>query len=350
MGNKTTNAKARAGHTGGVKGVAKDIEKSQTKPTTLQRPKQKSPEIAPINFQAKAEQEGIQEDEEPEYAPLKSRDIPYESDVLPQGLLTFKGLKKENLFKGYYEHFYNPIDDNGVAKHDREFEQAMEKVVDKAEAQNKRETDELNWNISDLADTVKPIRKRISHEKSSVVTSESRVKQIHSKHPSTIASRRAASALSIPSDVSGKPLSQTAVQAVKPRKPLSSLLQINRAVKDAATRKVSPCESAVGEAASRTTIGYKRGKSTSSMMQSNRAPSSIGLPASTIGLTNSEANLTVTPARIGQAAMKKHESEHRPQFMSIFDADEDETESLLAMNCPLQLSDDEEEFELRFEI
>lgn len=59
-------------------------------------------------------------EEDVEYAPPRVKDMPYESDLIPDGALTFEGLKPENLFKGYHDFYFNPVDDNGTSAHARQ--------------------------------------------------------------------------------------------------------------------------------------------------------------------------------------------------------------------------------------
>lgn len=353
MGNKTTNAKARTGQAGGAKG--KEVEKAQAKPTTNQKSRQRAAEVAPIKFEVKVESQGTQEEEEPEFAPPRPKDIPYESDVLPQGFLTFEGLKHENLFKGYYQHFHNPIDENGVSRQDKQFQQAMNKVMAEAEAQNQRVTDELDWNSADLTDTTKPTAKETALREASVQTGHDQAKKSHPRYPSTSMSKRAASTLSIPANTIRRPLSKPVVLAMRPRKPLGSILMGKRAVPEAVARKESSAESAVGEAASRTTLGYNKGRSASSLIRTAKRSVDESARTGRLGQDkgsssiNSQSDLTITPARLRQAALKKLDCDPRPEFASVFDATEDD-EDLPPMSGPLESSDDEEEFELKFEI
>ncbi|RSL94197.1 hypothetical protein CEP52_012791 [Fusarium oligoseptatum] len=335
LGNKTTNAKAKNGQAAGVKDLVKEIEKTQLKPTA-QKPKLR-PAIE-------------QEEEEPEYAPPKPKDLPYESDVFPKDLLTLEGLKKENVLKGYYQHFYNPVDDQGVSRQDREFEAALKKVATKAEERNKQEIDTLTWNLDDLSDTE-------DHAKPAVVksvatgASDQKRKGIRSKQPSSLASRRAASALSIHSDTSSNTKVPTVARTTKARKPLTSLIQGRKTTRAIAPTKASHADSATAQAASRTTIGYNRGRSASSMIQAQARgagttvrPQRPVKPVETLDSIQSDA--TITPARLRQAALKKQESQPRPQFMSIFDEDS-EGDDLGPLSQPLLISDDEDEFELK---
>ena len=346
LGNKTTNAKARTGQVGGAKATIK--------PTTIQKPKQKSADVAPIDFKVETKQKTQEdEEEEPEYAPPRPKDLPYESDVLPEGFLTLEGLKQENLFKGYYQHFFNPVDEHGVSKQDREFEEAMKKVMDRTEERNQQELDTLDWNIADLdsPETIKVAPRPVAAEDLQPVIPSGTMRRARSKQPSSLASRRAASALSVHSDTTrsteGKP-------AIKARKPLSSLLQGKKPAKAPLATKTSAGARAVAEVASRTTIGYSKGRSASSMLQTRQ----VGLPERTqrgrtvkpsTSIESGISDLTITPARLRQAAAKKQESVTRPQFMSIFNAEDEE--DLPPLSQPhFSDEEEEEEFEMKIDI
>ncbi|KAL4728419.1 hypothetical protein ACLX1H_005164 [Fusarium chlamydosporum] len=354
LGNKTTNAKAKNGQLGGVKNLVKDIEQTQLKPTA-QKPKQRPVDLAPLEIRLKEEQKTIEpQEEEPEYAPPKPKDLPYESDCFPKDMLTLEGLKKDNILKGYYQHFYNPVDDEGVSRQDREFAETMRRVAVKAEQKNKQETDALSFNIDDLSDNEEQVKKPTPRT-ALLDTSERKAMDIRTKQPSSLASRRAASALSIHSDASSNSKVPTVARPTKMRKPLTSLYQGRRpAARNAVFAKTSHAESAVGEAASRTTIGYNRGRSASSVVGAQRRVAGAPVvarrlikPSETVGSVQSD--LTITPARLRQAIQKEQEVKPRPQFMSIFDED-GEDDDLPPLSQPLHISDDEdEEFELKLD-
>ncbi|RBQ76171.1 hypothetical protein FVER14953_07812 [Fusarium verticillioides] len=351
LGNKTTNAKAKNGQLGGVKNIIQGIEQTQLKPTA-QKPKQRPVDLAPLEIRLKEEQKPIEpQEEEPEYAPPMPKDLPYESDCFPKDMLTLEGLKKENIMKGYYQHFYNPIDDDGVSLQDRQLAETMKKVAAKAEERNKQERAALAFNIDDLSDT--EVQIRAPAPKASIADSERKVKGIRTKQPSSLASRRAASALSIHSDASSNSKASSVARTTKIRKPLTSLYQSKKPVaRSVVPAKTSPAESATGVAASRTTIGYNRGRSASSMVNAQRrgptAPVGTQRAVKPVETVNSfQSDLTITPARLRQAVKQQQEAKPRPQFMSIFDEDEDD-DDLPPLSQPLDISDDEEEeFELK---
>lgn len=162
LGNKTTNAKAKndeghgIGGKGAAKGIEKGIEKSQTKNATIQKRRQKQrqrqAEPAPKRLLFPARDGHDPDQGEPEYAPPNPQPLPYQSDVLPSSGLRLKGLNKENLLKGYYEHFYDPVDDDGVSRVEKQLEKEVKTALEKAIKRNECETEEFTWNSADIPD------------------------------------------------------------------------------------------------------------------------------------------------------------------------------------------------------
>ena len=353
LGAKTTNAKARTGQTGGVKSMVKDIEKTQLKQPTALKPKPKSS----LQIEVKNDQkEALDNGEEPEYAPPRPADLPYESDILPPGGLSMEGLKKENLFRGFYEHFINPIDQNGVSRQEKQFNDEMKAVMDKAMERNARDLEELDWNIADMPETSKLLKQNPDLPE---VTEAKTIRRARGTapqmQPSTVRSRKAAVALSIPPGTQKKQATRATPTAAPAKKPLSSILQGQRASRPASrAAKTASARNGTGEVASRTTLGYNKGKSASSAVHS-RAQSQLSLSGRTTKtpvLRDDDSDLTITPARArraGPGAGPGHVDGTRPQFTSIFDQ-EDDDEELPPMSAPSLIEDEEEEeFELKLD-
>lgn len=356
LGNKTTNAKARTGHTVGVKDMVKEIEKTQAKPTTTQKQKQRSAEVAPIKFNVKADKEEAPEEEEPEYAPPAPKPLPYQSDCLPEGGLTLDGLKSENLLKGFYSHFHNPVDDNGISRKDKEFDDEMKAAMERAVELNERDADALDWTVSDVPETATLFRKNPAPAKKAAPAPVATTRRPASRHqhPPTIASRKAASALAMPADARKTAALKPASSNMPARRPISSLLHGNKPIKSTTTARPASANAAAAEVASRTTIGYNKGRSASSLVHPHGRSGSVksgGARMAASGPTNEENDLTITPARVRQAALKQSaEAEGpRPQFMSIFDDDEDDEDLPLMKGSGDILEEDEEEFELKLD-
>lgn len=356
LGNKTTNAKARTGQTAGVKDMVREIEKTQNKQTGGQKTRQKPSEFQPIKLNIQHDNIDNTNDDgvpEPEYAPPRPTPLPYESDLLPSGGLTFNGLQKGNLLRGYYQHFHNPVDENGVSRMEKKFNQEMETVLRKAEQRNAQEIDQINWSLEDimenqLSDAVINNKARQSAH-SSLQQAESTLSQ---KQPPTISSRRAASALAVHSDRQNRSVPRHVSSSATTRRPLSSIISGTKPARPVVT-KPGLAGNATGEAASRTTLGYNKGRSASSMVHSRGNSQSASQRPQRPQLKPTaprdlDSELTITPARIRQAASTVTEPS-RPQFMSIFDDGDDD--DLPPLEKPFLPSDDEEEeFELKLTI
>ncbi|PNP55176.1 hypothetical protein THARTR1_04865 [Trichoderma harzianum] len=176
LGNKTTNAKAKNSQGLGIggKSAVNGFENTQLKSIASQQRKQKQrqrqAELAPKNLFSQLRDGQDLDHDEPEYAPPNPQPLPYQSDVFPRSGLTFKGLSKDNLLKGYYEHFYNPVDARGVSRMDKQLEDEIETALEKAIELNDHDTDEFTWNSADIADGME-IAERITRQKRKPVSS-----------------------------------------------------------------------------------------------------------------------------------------------------------------------------------
>ncbi|KAJ3498776.1 hypothetical protein NLG97_g847 [Lecanicillium saksenae] len=342
LGNKTTNAKARPNQSGAGKEKARPIEASQLKPAT-QRPKLRQTELAAPKFEVQPDKKERVTEEEPEYAPPAPLPLPYQSDVLPEGGLTFEGLKKEYMLKGYYENFYNPVDADGVSRLDKAFDDEMKSALDKAVEQHDREFEALDWGVPDAEESKARLPTNAAAKNPS-----SRVNphgNASDRKFQTINSRRAASALAIHSDRAASAPSSRAASSSK--RPLAATSQARTAKPSA----IEPLGATTGEAASRTTIGYSKGRSASSMMRhQHQATKSLSRPAARQA-SDDGWDLTITPARArlnGRDQSPLNNTE-RPQFTSIFYDDEDDAEPV-TLGGPAFDVDDDDTFELKLDI
>lgn len=265
-----------------------------------------------------------------EYIPPRPKDLPYESDVFPDRLLTFDGLKPENLLRGYYERYHDPVDENGVRLKDKKFEERLQKALKEGDERIFQDIENTDWSVSDMPET-KPVSKE--PQRKPALSTETRARRVLNRAPATLASRRAASALSIPSTVKEK-RPQAPTQPRKPR----SFLTGRVASRPPPPAKPHP-ESAVGKAASRSTLGYSKGRSASSAMQTKRA---FSRTASAASVTSDHSDLTVTPANFHKT------QEAKPQFLSIFDAGDDSDDDGFGKKADIDF-DDDEDFQLKLD-
>ncbi|KAI1377374.1 hypothetical protein F4677DRAFT_416190 [Hypoxylon crocopeplum] len=353
LGNKTTNAKARGTQTVNVKSAVREIEKSRAKtPTT--RPKQRHAQPELQKLQVHTEGKDPLSEEEVEYCPPKPKDLPYKSDVFPDGVLTFDGLKPENLFKGYYDYYYNPVDEHGVSLADRELEARNKKAREECDRRIKEDMDNFEWSIQGELESNKKTSTSASLDTNAKRPTIGRA-------PSTIRSRNAADALSM--DETTKSMQRKAARSTEvkdiPSKKITSLPLPSFKRQPKTQAQTIPRKPSIEiEANSRTTIGYTKGRSTASMLaQGTTKPKR---PASKTGFTRSDTTLsngsdkTITPTlfahKQASAAAEDEAWRERVPFLSIFNPEEEDDDEydLLAggmHKCPGV--DDDEEFEFK---
>ncbi|OTB16894.1 hypothetical protein K445DRAFT_285081 [Daldinia sp. EC12] len=353
LGDKTTNAKAKGLQTINVKGA---IEKSQGKAPGTSRPKQKQPQAELQKLVVHAEETDPLSEEEIEYCPPKPKDLPYESDVFPDGALKFDALKPENLFKGYYDYYYNPVDENGVSLADKELEERNRKAMEECDRRIQEDIDSMEWGIQEEPETTKkatsiPTRAPLGVKR----TAMNRV-------PSTIRAKKAAEILSM--DDTTKSMQRKVARSVEvsriPAKKATSLpIPSFKRQPAAQPQGLSKKSSTEMEANSRTTIGYNKGRSTASILaqgttKPERPPSKTGFTRSNTTLSN-ESERTITPALYThtQAAIAAEDLEwkERVPFLSIFnpedDEDDDDFDLLGGSTLKGPCVDEDEDFEFK---
>ncbi|KAL2262915.1 hypothetical protein VTK26DRAFT_8964 [Humicola hyalothermophila] len=338
LGNKTTNAKARTAlQTPGVKPTGENLQKTTVRPTTNLRPKHSAPQVESSRLEVHSDKDW--REEEIEYAPPKPSDIPYESDVFPDGVITFDGLKPENLFKGYYQYYFNPVGDDGKTALEREMDQKRQRNFERGEEQIFKDMEEFDWSIGDLPES-KDLFKTKKSDETTIATSvlSNKVVRPAARQPSTIASRKAASALAMTSKPANiaQAKSEKATGPTPAKAPSKNFLLPRNKAAQPVTQPSNPIrERAAAVAASRSTLGYRRGQSTSSAVLADKDPASRQAMApkprtlvrSASG-ASSCSDATITPARFAEDSCKK------PDFLSIFDAEADEDEGNLGGDLP----------------
>lgn len=261
---------------------------------------------------------------------------------MPDGRMTFEGLKPENILRGYYDYYFNPVDENGVPIREREMEEQRQKDFKKLDEQVKKDMDEFDWSVGDVPET-----RTLKAKKSATAASEPAEATLKaakkpaaraiSKQPSTITSRRAASALAFVPKPSTALMDARKNIKPEPRSGPSCLLPLRRQVNRPAVTRESSAERAAAVAASRSTLGYSKGRSTSSAIQGSNKPKTPAGPM--VGRTlqrsastaSSGSDSTITPARYAQTQASNNEDGEtwkKFEFLSIFDVDEEEDGNL----------------------
>jgi hypothetical protein len=364
LGDKTTNAKARGAQTVNVKSTIKEIEKSQKKAPTTTRPKQKQPQVETQKLQVHAEETDPLSEEEPEYCPPRPKDLASESDTFPDGVLTFEGLKPENQFKGFYQHYFDPIDENGVSKTDKELMERTRKALEESDKKIREDIENFQWpSIQDEIDETENI-KPIASSGAQVRPKDVRTTQTTRKPLGTVTSRNVAKALSMDDATRSMQRKATRVTPVVVARKKTSSFAIPRFT---SARPPAPQSTAVRrtpmaniEANSRTTLGYSKGRVAASALASGTAkpearraqgafkPKASGLPRSET-TSSTDSDMTITPARFAskQALASAGDElwKERVPFLSIFHP-EDEDDCGFAGGPLPELEDEEFEMQL----
>ncbi|KAL7625445.1 hypothetical protein AAE478_004665 [Parahypoxylon ruwenzoriense] len=352
LGAKTTNAKAKSQQAVTVKSAVRNIEKSQVKAPTTRRAKQKRPRAELQKVKVHAEGADPLNEEEIEYLPPRPKDAPYESDVFPNGVLTFDALKPENLFDGFYDYYYNPVDEHGVPLADRQLEERNRKAMEECDKLIKEDMDNFEWSVQELDSSKK---QALVAAKNTLGTDADAKKARAIRAPSTVRSRKAANSLSM--DDTTKSVQRKAARSMEATKAPStktSAFAIPSFKRPPSSQAPSvPRKTSLEiEANSRTTIGYKKGQSTASIlaqgtMNSSKPESKAGIHRSDSTLS-SESDRTITPARFAHnqasAAAEDQEWKEKVPFLSIFnseDDDDDDDFELVAGGMPRAEEDEE---------
>ena len=246
--------------------------------------------------------------------------------------------------RGIYKAYHAKLDVNGLSEADRRAEEDYAASAKKADDAIMKAMEE-EWTVGDVPETFAfRQRKQIVHRDPVPAKTPTVAVQ---KAPATIASRNAASALS-------RPISRAAPSVVptpKPRTNMPSFLVRSKPKVPSIpnSNKESVSESATNRhtaavAASRSTIGYNKGRSASGAVQVQKR----SLTRSISGMSQS-SEVTITPARFAQ---QEGLESKRLDWLSAFEVDDEELEPGLRggiPECLKRMDDDEEEFVMTLE-
>ncbi|OAA58966.1 hypothetical protein SPI_06168 [Niveomyces insectorum RCEF 264] len=400
LGNKTTNAKARTiqqqqnqqqqKNRTGVKDIVREIEQSQQQqqqqapPASTRRARVLSPRINGFKLsvlndnkvESASRGAGDEEEEDIEYAPPPVPAQPYESDVFPDGVLTFAAFKPENRLRGYYNHYYNPVDDDGVPLREKEFAESQRRAFEELDRRVQEDMDSFDWSVGDVPATKEFLANK--RKKSSTPAEPATAVP-----PPTIVSRKAASALALSSKMTapGNAARSKAPAAAAPStRPaasgsfLSALpLRKQRSVPTAALpHRPRNASHPLAETASRTTLGYTKGRTASSLVRGTGGGGGLpparkaGLAATAAGIPTARSDAAPTTPKTNARVLQRQTTsnsgpevhstensnnqadERTPAFVSIFDTDDTDLDfggpSTLA-NVDL---DDDFQFDIKF--
>ncbi|KIH87848.1 hypothetical protein SPBR_04946 [Sporothrix brasiliensis 5110] len=387
LGNKTTNAKAHAaqqshmqqqkGRVGGVKDIVREIEQSQQQQKTVgpqtgnRRPKAATPRVNPLKLSVlsddNAQDSKSDYEEDIEYAPPPVAPRPYESDVFPEGVLTFAAFEPQNRLRGVYDHYYNPVDEtDGVPLREKAFAEQQRRAFEKLDILVQEDMDSFDWSIGDVPASKEYFANKRKQQQQQQQQQTKTPAPASTQPPATIASRKAASALALSSKTNKPLVTGTALQkktASSASSISSSLLSSLPLRKPQTTTSALPLRPKstnlhhpVAEAASRTTLGYNKGRTALSMVRGNNGAPAVRthtlstLRSTALSSTTRRAaptatettadNVVATPARRPlqmQASLGDMPNDglegpsaapRSPAFVSIFDAQDDENDNL----------------------
>jgi hypothetical protein len=336
---KTTNAKTKALQTPAVPVLDKDPIKTQTKPTSARRQKPKVSHAEATKLNIHGDDNGPLEEREPEYCPPKSTPLPYESDVFPDGCLDYDILKEPSLMRAWQNCYRNPVDENGISLKEKQFEAEFAKAHKNAEEKILKQMEEMEWTIGDVPETFKNLRlKESAGQRKDIINKNVNKNSVPpGKGPATITSRKAVSALSVAPKA---PLAAAKLSGMATTSKTGTSF-LARGKKVAAPVPVNPSamRHIAAAAASKSTIGYTKGRSASSALKMR----TVGLPLPSSNLSDG-SDTTITPTSYAQKQGLEAENEdwRRLTFLGVFDADDEDLEPGLRGVLPECLRRDED--------
>lgn len=351
---KTTNAKAKAFQTPVGPETDKAPEKTQLRPTSTRPLRQKISHAETIKLEIHGDEPDPLVEREVEYCPPKPRELPYESEDFPDGCLDYSIVKGASQRKDFYQRYYNPVDANGLSRKDKQFEEELARSMRATDEKIRKAVEDDPCIVRDVPETYPTIsKKKVSGDRRPASALQpKRTAAPSSKGPATITSRRAASALALaprPTTSSARASARTPSHLPLTKKP-APFLRSRKA--PAPTAAPSTMRVASAAAASRSTIGYTKGRSASSVLHMGTfsAPKQQPPPPPQRSVSNhsTASDATMTPARFFQ---KQGEEEFgKLTLMDAFDVDDDELILGLGGGLPECLRKEEEGEEEEFEM
>jgi hypothetical protein len=339
---KTTNAKAKGFQTPGPVQQA-ELEKTQ-KPQTSNRKPKRVIHADTVKLEVHGDESPLV-DRDVEYCPPRPKDLPYESDIFPDGCLDYSLLKHDNPMREAFKQ-HRQANKSGFIKFERETENAYQKSI-KAGEDHILAMMEEEWTIGDVPETFRHLRKKqVSSQdqpKPRVVDQVKRSINMPTKGPATINSRNAASILSA--------TSKSTIALPKASKPAPKLSFLSRPKSIAAPSvpsNASIMRTQAAIATSRSTIGHTKGRSVSGILHTQQQPpvkTQRQALARSISNMSEASDSTITPARFAQKETGREWNS--PAFMKAFDRPDDDLDLALGgglAECLRRADEDEEEF------
>jgi hypothetical protein len=334
LGAKTTNAKAKSFQTPAGPAPEKDFGKTPAQPSA--QPSARKPKNVTRPEAVKLEIHGDESpltEREVEYAPPKPKDLPYESEVFPDNCLDYDALKKGNLMRGIYQNYHN-----NAERIERMHKEGYERSVKEADEAILKMIEE-DWTVGDVPETFRHLRKKQTPVQQHPKPTEQNEKAVPQtiRGPPTIVSRKAATVLSVPAKSSAAP------PATSKPKPSTSFLSRSKPALAPAPSHASTMRHNAATAASKSTIGYTKGRSASGAIQTHQPQMRQAGMTRSVSNFSQASDTTITPARFAQ---KEEDLEWKKLgWLGAFDVDYEDLEPGLRGALPecLRRADEEDD-------
>lgn len=339
---KTTNAKTKAFQTPGDTMLMPESVKTVA-PKSSRRPK-KVIHGDTVKLQVHGDESPLRE-RDVEYCPPRPKDLPYQSEDFPEGCLNYNVLKPENRMRGIYNTYYHAVDEEGFTPMDRKYQEDAKKAAKECDERVMRMMEE-EWTVGDVPETFQNLKKKEAGPQS--LLPPKKATAIPTKGPATIASRKAASALSV------IPNSTTAPHKPSKLIPKPTTSFLSRAKPAPALAPMSTMRHNAVAAASRSTIGYTKGRTASGALQKRESPVARSPMSRTVSNLSQKSDTTITPENYADKAIGPGSEEwKRFDFLDVFNGNDDDLEPGLRgglPDCLRRADEDDEEFVLTFNV
>lgn len=356
LGMKTTNAKGIAFQTPAPVVIDNKVERSVQKAISprLRRAKVKV-------HQAEAVTEDVDDDSGPEIEHVPPKEVPLpdypESDTESESYFgpnkQYPMFEPENMFRGMYETYFDPIDEHGERASEKRERLKVDEYLAKQEKQMDEEAERERKEIAvrlraefGIPEAKAPVKAGSAIVKSpppaagQMLVGASKAKPTHSS-VDKLSSRSAAAALAAPTKSSLARQQIIAAQATKAK--AAGALKGRGALAAKPSNSISDSKQTAGVAASKSTVGYGKGRSVSSTMRrADGGRSASGNKATPLAsmLPSGKDQENARPA------MTKKVTDPVPSLASLGLDDTDEDDGLCG-RAPLFEDDEDEVFQLQ---
>jgi hypothetical protein len=271
--------------------------------------------------------------------------------------MDYSQLQGQNLTRGWFQHYYNPIDDEGISLAERQWDEQQKEADKKVDELMEKAIEEMpliGYNVPEFPgdETFVAIRmKREAEEargkKVAVAVPKLTAKAATiTKGPSTVSEKKAANALSIKPE-STKVATIRPKPAPKARIPTSFLTRSKGTTTPKPTNPY-PMRHTAATVTSKTTLGYTNGRAASVTLSQNAGnkaartarPPPTGSSSSTTTLTSAMLSTVRAQPELGT------EEWRRMKAFSDFESDDEVAQSLKGGGWDLVDEEAEQEFVL----